>query len=110
MMLAAGVLGLAAPIMSRAQATSGSIVGHAPAGDIILIEGRGGMRRKTKVKDNGRYAVRALPLGVYMVTLIKDGNTMGTRFGVQLRPGASYKVDFPCKNDHCAKTDTSGAG
>lgn len=110
MVLAAGAIGAAAPAVSHAQATNGSIVGHAPAGDSIVIEGGGGTRRKTTVKKNGRFAVRALPLGVYMVTLLKDGEPVGTRYGVQLRPGGSYTVNFACKDDHCAKHGKSGAG
>ncbi len=109
-LLAATVIGTAVPAVSHAQATSGSIVGHAPAGDTILIEGAGGVKRKTKVKENGRYAVRALPLGMYMVTLLKNGDVRGTRYGVQLRPGGTGRVNFACKNDHCSANHTSSPG
>lgn len=102
-MVGAGLVLVSSPMAAHAQSTSASIVGHAPAGDTIVVKSAAGTHRSTKVKDNGRYAIRALPVGVYTVELFKNGEEYDTRYNIGLRVGASFKVDFPCKNDHCAK-------
>lgn len=109
LVLATSAIGLLTAPAAHAQSTSGSITGHAPAGDTIIVKGSGGVRRNAKVKENGRYAVRGLPLGAYSVILLKDGNEMDAQSGVRLRPGGSLRVDFDCKDNNCAKHDKSGS-
>ena len=96
------VAAVSSPV-AQAQSTSGSIVGDALAGDIVVVKSSAGDKRKATVKNNGHYTIRALPLGVYTVVLMKDGEEYDTHYNVRLRPGGSARVDFPCKNDHCAK-------
>lgn len=102
-LMAAASVGISAPSLLHAQSTSGSIVGHAPAGTTIEVKGPAGTDRKTTVKDNGRYAIHSLPVGVYTVKLYKNGEEYDSRYNIGLRVGAAFKVDFPCENDHCAK-------
>lgn len=45
LVLTAGMIGMSASSASFAQSTSGSIIGHAPAGDTIVVEGAGGTHR-----------------------------------------------------------------
>lgn len=101
--LAMGMVGMSVPAVSHAQSTSGSIRGHAPAGNTVVAEGRSGMHRQTKVRDNGRFRLRALRSGVYTVTLLDDDKEVARRYGIQLAPGGSFVVDFDCKDDDCSK-------
>ena len=110
LMLAAGVIGTGVPAISHAQATNGSIVGHAPAGDRVVVQGAGGVERGTTVKNNGNYALRGLPLGVYTVTLFQNDNELDARYDIRLRPGGHYKVDFSCDNNDCTKQAKAGKG
>ncbi|WP_345783628.1 TonB-dependent receptor [Fulvimonas sp. R45] len=44
--------------------------------------------------SQGRYALNALPLGTYTVTLLRDGRTIDERSNVSLRVGAGTEVSF----------------
>lgn len=105
--LAAAVLGLGMSTRVAAQSTHGAIAGHAPAGDQILIKGVTGLERTITVRSNGRYAARGLPVGVYTVTLVRDGQPMATRRNVGFSPGGSHRVNFECDNGEC--TAATGA-
>jgi hypothetical protein len=81
-----------------AQATTGTIFGQARAGETVLIQGTSGISRQVVVDAGGRYAVSALPLGSYTVTLQQDGRTVETRSNVTLRVGAGTEVSFGAQN------------
>jgi hypothetical protein len=86
-----------------AQDTTGSIFGHAPAGQTVVLNSNTGMHRNIKVNDDGRYAARALRLGIYTVTLQKDGKDVDTQ-KASLLTGAARQVNFACPHDVCAKS------
>ncbi len=96
------VCGLAASSSAQAQATGGTIFGWGPAGEKVTVHGSTGVRRHTTVKSSGRYTLGSLPLGVYSVTLEKEGTTVDERKNIRLTVGGGAEVDFACPNDQCA--------
>jgi len=78
------------------QATTGSIFGQAPAGasETVVVRNASGLNREVAVDENGRYALSALPLGTYTVTLRRGGETIDSRSDVVLRVGAGTEVSF----------------
>lgn len=88
---------------ARAQETGGAIFGWGPAGRIVTVKGvSSGARRHATINDSGRYTIGRLPLGVYTVTLEKDGKPVDTRSNVTLKVGRGAEVDFACPDDQCA--------
>lgn len=87
---------------ASAQSTSGHIFGQAPAGETVTVQSRSGFHRHMTVKDNGRYTINALPLGVYAVTLEKDGTVVDRRANIPITVGRGAEVDFACPRDQCA--------
>ena len=86
----------------HAQATVGRVFGWAPAGETITAHSTSGIRRHAKANAKGRYTIGALPMGVYVVTLEKDGKAVDTRSNIKLTVGGGAEVDFACANDQCA--------
>lgn len=99
---AALILGITAIGSAQAQSTVAMIHGKAPAGATVVARSNSGMHRQTTVKDNGRYVLRSLPLGIYTVTLKKNGKTSGVPAHVPLTVGRGFEVDFDCPHNHCA--------
>jgi hypothetical protein len=105
---AAGIAVAMLPAAARAQETGGSIFGWAPAGQTVTVKGvTSGARRHAKVKDSGQYSIGRLPLGIYTVTLEKDGAPVETRSNISLKVGRGAEVDFACPDDHCEARDDS---
>ncbi len=79
-----------------AQSTTGSIFGATSAapGDVVSVVNASGFKRDVKVDANGRYSVSNLPIGTYTVTLIRDGEVVGTRENVGLNAGGGVDVSF----------------
>jgi hypothetical protein len=94
---------------ARAQSTSASIHGQAPAGDVVVATSTTGFRRHTKVKANGKYAFRSLPLGTYRVKLMKDGKVLDMYHHVPLMVSGTRIVNFACPHDKCAAQDDSSS-
>ncbi|TNY26275.1 hypothetical protein BV497_09450 [Fulvimonas soli] len=93
---------------ASAQSTSGSIFGQAPVGGTVTVKSNAGGSRHAEVKDSGRYRIDGLRLGMYTVTLQKDGKDVDTRSNVPLKVGGAVEIDFACPNDQCAKPEGSG--
>lgn len=82
------VFGLASTV--QAQASNGNISGDAVAGDtVIAINADTGLQREIQVKKDGKYRMRALPLGTYVVTIKHADGTFGPSSTVTLRVGAT---------------------
>jgi Carboxypeptidase regulatory-like domain len=91
---------------AMAQDTGGSIFGWGPAGQKISVKGvTSGMHRHVTVKSNGHYSISRLPLGVYTVTLEKDGKPVDTRSNISIKVGRGAEVDFACPDDQCAEQE-----
>jgi hypothetical protein len=89
----------------NAQSTASNVFGIAPAGDTVTAKSNiSRLSRQVKVAADGRYAIRSLPIGVYTVTLEKDGNAVEQHDNVPLTVGRSSKVDFPCPQNQCAES------
>lgn len=102
MAIALGVPGMTGFTAAHAQATVGRVFGWAPAGETITARSTSGTRRHVKANAKGRYTIGSLPMGVYVVTLEKDGKTVDTRSNIKLTVGGGAEVDFACANDQCA--------
>ena len=83
---------------SFAQSTTGSIFGQVPAaaGESVQIRSSTGISRTVPVDSRGRYVAPELPLGVYAVSLLKDGNVIDSRDNVNLRANADVNRPSVC--------------
>ncbi|HKT29573.1 TonB-dependent receptor [Dyella sp.] len=87
---------------SLAQSTTGSIFGQvaAASGTSVQIKSNTGIARTVTVDDRGRYVATELPLGVYTVSLLRNGAVVDTRDNINLHVGAGTEVSF---NEAAAK-------
>lgn len=98
------VCSLVASAAVLAQSTTGSVFGHAPAGDVVIAHSTtNGSQRQVSVGTNGRYALRALPTGTYNVTLEENGKAVLAHLKVPVTVGRGVKVDFDCPQGDCSK-------
>lgn len=89
-------LGLGVSGFAYAQATTGTIFGstQAAAGETVTVSSNNGVVRTVPVNAEGEYTVANLPVGVYTVTLKKDGAAIGTHNNVSIRVGSGTQVNF----------------
>jgi putative effector of murein hydrolase len=102
----AAVLGVCAAAGStavHAQSTAGKIFGHGPAaGDTIVAKNlTTGLQREVKADSKGRYALRALPIGIYNVVLENNGKPVLQRLKVPVTAGRGVAVNFDCEKYNC---------
>jgi hypothetical protein len=81
--------------VAMAQSTTGSIFGQAPAaaGETVSATNASGLTREVAVDSSGRFQISNVPVGVYTVSLKKDGAVVDSR-KVSLAPGAGTTVTF----------------
>jgi outer membrane receptor for ferrienterochelin and colicin len=93
--------------VAMAQSTTGSIFGQAPAaaGETVVATNTSGLSREVAVDSSGRFQISNVPVGVYTVSLKKDGAIVDSRKNVALSPGAGASVTF---NAASAGTTTLG--
>ncbi|WP_332308644.1 TonB-dependent receptor [Luteibacter yeojuensis] len=94
--IAVALLGIESPAVF-AQSTVGTISGAAPAaaGESVRVENPGsGFSRDVPVDERGRFTAASLPIGIYRVTLLRDGKPVETRDNIQLRVGTTTQVSF----------------
>ena len=80
-----------------AQSTTGTIFGTAPAqaGETVRAENAAsGFAREVPVDSRGRFVIGELPIGIYKVSLIRDGKLVDARDRAELRVGTSTQVSF----------------
>ena len=89
-------LGFGVAGFASAQSTTGSIFGQAPAaaGETVVATNNSGVTREVAVDSAGRYQISNVPVGVYTVSLKRNGAIVDTRKGVALSPGAGASVSF----------------
>jgi len=82
--------------VAMAQSTTGSIFGSAPAaaGETVVATNTSGLSREVAVDSSGRFQISNVPVGVYTVSLKKDGAIVETRNNVALSPGAGATIAF----------------
>ncbi|MCC4597214.1 TonB-dependent receptor [Xanthomonas campestris pv. phormiicola] len=92
--LLALALCLALSPCALAQSTTGMLFGSVPdAGAVIHIESASGVARDLSADAAGHYRSPNLPIGDYVVTLMREGAAVETR-KVQVRVGTSTEVSF----------------
>jgi hypothetical protein len=104
MALALGVYGLGGFVAAQAQTTVGRVFGVGPSGGMVVAHGTTGAHRHATINAKGRYVIGTLPLGVYTVTLEKDGKSVDTRSNINLTVGGGAEIDFACPHDQCAES------
>lgn len=102
--LAAVVAAAAMSTPAFAQSTAGTVFGIAPAGaEVSAHSTTNGTQRTVHVGADGRYALKALPTGVYDVTLEENGHAVIKHPKVPVIVGRGIKVDFDCPQGDCSK-------
>jgi hypothetical protein len=77
---------------ANAQQASGNIIGKAVAGDTVVVRGNGtGFHRELEIRKDGKYNLRAVPAGEYIVNIRHADGTEETK-AVVVRVGSSARV------------------
>jgi hypothetical protein len=107
----AAIVGLCAAAGSfavNAQSTAGHVFGKAPAGDTVAAHSTtSAVQREVQVDAKGRYSIKALPAGVYDVTLMENGHALVKHPKVPVLVGRGIKVDFDCAQGQCGQQTAS---
>src|SRR5687768_17432390 len=78
---------------ANAQQASGNIVGKAVAGDTVVVQGNGtGFHRELTIKKDGKYNLRAVPAGEYLVDVKHADGTAAETKAVVVRVGSTARV------------------
>ena len=78
---------------AHAQQASGNIAGTAVTGDTVEVKGNGtGFHRELKIEKDGKYQLRSVPLGEYVVTVKHADGTAETPKGVAVRAGSTARI------------------
>jgi len=78
---------------AHAQQASGNIAGTAVTGDTVAVSGIGtGFHRELKIEKDGKYQLRSVPLGDYVVSVKHADGTEETPKGVAVRAGSTARV------------------
>jgi hypothetical protein len=78
---------------AHGQQASGNISGEAKAGDTVVIEGEAtGFHRELSIDEDGKYQVRRVPTGTYVVTVRHADGTDGLQRSVVVRTGSTARV------------------
>lgn len=96
LVLAVGMgLGLSNAALAQSN-SAGTIFGTAAAaGGTVHLENKNtGQVRDITVDQRGRYRASSLPVGIYKVTLLRDGQAVETRDNVQVNVGSGVDVSF----------------
>ncbi|HEX7338619.1 MAG TPA: TonB-dependent receptor plug domain-containing protein [Rhodanobacteraceae bacterium] len=89
-------LGLSVSGFAFAQSTTGTIFGNAgaAAGDTVTVSSNNGVVRTVSVNGQGQYTIANLPLGIYTVSLKKDGSVISQHNNITIHVGAGTQVNF----------------
>ncbi|SFS15244.1 TonB-dependent Receptor Plug Domain [Dyella sp. OK004] len=107
----AWVVGLALSGTVFAQSTTGTIFGTigGDAKDMsVVVQGDNGVSRRIPVGADGRYQAGALPVGVYTVSLERQGAVVASREKIALRVSSGTQVDFAGTGANAAATNLQG--
>ncbi len=86
------VLGFAAA-SAQAQKSSGNIIGDAAKGDTVVVVGEGtGFHRDVAIDRDGRYNLRSIPPGDYVVTVKRADGSEAQPKKISVRAGATARV------------------
>ena len=80
--------------LAQAQSTSGNIQGVAAAGDTIVVQGVGsGFNRELAITEDGKYSMRRLPTGKYLVIQKHADGTAEAPKPVEIHAGVTVRVN-----------------
>ena len=80
--------------LAQAQSTSGNIQGVAAAGDTIVVQGVGsGFNRELQVTEDGKYSMRRLPTGKYLVIQKHADGSAEAPKPVEIHAGVTVRVN-----------------
>jgi hypothetical protein len=100
----AGLCTTAGLTTARAAETTGRVFGQAPAGATVLVNSpEFALQRKVPVGADGRYLASWLPIGVYEVTVVDNGQPLVRHPSVQVFVDRGSRVDFSCANGRCSE-------
>lgn len=95
-----GICAVAGSSAVQAEITTGRVFGHAPAGATVQVSSAEfGIDRVIPVNAKGRYQVAWLPIGVYTVTVVNNGQPLTKHPSVQIYLDSGSRVDFNCPMD-----------
>ena len=81
------------PFTEQAQSSGGNIAGEAAAGDTVTITGVDtGFRRELKIDKDGKYQIRRVPTGNYMVVRMHKDGSIDPAQSVTVRVGSTARV------------------
>lgn len=84
-------LGIAAA--AHAQQASGNIMGEAVTGDTIVVRNASiGFQRELSIKEDGKYNLRRLPIGNYVVTVKHADGTESAPKQIVVQAGTTARV------------------
>lgn len=88
-----GALVLGASFAASAQHSTGNLAGEAKAGDTIVLQAPEiGVKREIAIDKDGKFNVRRLPMGTYMVTVRHADGTSAEPKTVLVRGGTTSRV------------------
>lgn len=97
------VCGAASSAAVQAAETTGRVFGNAPVGSTVTIGSpEFGFERNIPVNAEGRYQMGWLPIGVYTVTVARDGQALLEHPSVQVYVDRGSRVDFSCGSGQCS--------
>ena len=98
------------PFAANAQSSGGNITGEASVGDTVTITGVDtGFRRELKIEKDGKYQVRRVPTGDYMVVRVHKDGSIDPAQSITVRVGSTARVmEQPAKAG--AHADAAAAG
>lgn len=100
----AGLCATAGISAARAAETTGRVFGQAPSNATVLVSSpEFAIQRKIPVGADGRYMASWLPIGVYEVTVIDNGQALVRHPSVQVFVDRGSRVDFSCANGQCSE-------
>lgn len=88
-----GVAATAAAFGASAQHSTGNLTGEAKAGDTVVLEAPEiGVRREIAIDADGKWNVRRLPMGNYVVTVRHADGTTEPGKAIAVRGGTTARV------------------
>jgi len=92
--LSFGLVSLSAMAQSNASGAIFGVASAVPGQTVHIVNKDTGFSRDASVDANGRYRVSSLPTGRYTVTLLRDGETVGTRDDVRVTIAGGAEASF----------------
>lgn len=87
------VAGLLLSATAQAQQASGNLMGDAKAGDTVVVDNPAiGFHREMTLDKDGRYTLRRLPIGDYVVTVRHADGTAEERKAIRVQTGTTARV------------------